>query len=91
MHQIHQVIENLVHKLDFQNNYLDKNDPWSGILEASTFPVQGTNHKMLQDAPVNLVFRCDMILNTVFVDEQESFRRRKQQIIDKKLEKPQTT
>ena len=36
---IHQVISNLVRTYDFQNNYLDKYNPWSGILAATYFAV----------------------------------------------------
>ena len=39
---IYQVIEKLVHTFNLQNNYLDEDDPWSGILEAINFAVSST-------------------------------------------------
>ena len=37
LERIHQVIANLIHKFDLKNNYLDEDDPWSGILVATAF------------------------------------------------------
>ena len=36
---IHQVIVNLVRTFDLQNNHLDEDEPWSGILVATEFTV----------------------------------------------------
>ena len=36
---IHQVISNFVRTFDLQNNYLDEDDPWSGILATKYFVV----------------------------------------------------
>ena len=54
---------------DFKNNYLDEDYPWSGVLATTYFEIKGTYHTMLQDMPIQLVFRCDIILNTPFVDD----------------------
>ena len=40
LERIHQVVANLVCMFDLQNNYLDKDDPRSGILSATDFAVQ---------------------------------------------------
>ena len=61
---IHQVIENLVHTFNLQNNYIDEDDPWSGILAATDFAVRSTYHITLQFTPGQIVFGRDMILNT---------------------------
>ena len=53
---IHQVIANLVRTYGLQNNDLDKDDPWSGILAATDFAVQSTYHTRLQATPGHLVF-----------------------------------
>ena len=42
--RIQQVITNLVCTYDLQNNYLDKDYPWSGILEATYFAVGSMCH-----------------------------------------------
>ena len=60
---IHQLIVSLVNTFNLQKSYLDEDDPWSGILEATSFSVQSTYHTMLQAITGQLVFGCDMILN----------------------------
>ena len=66
---IHQVIANLVHNFDFKDNYLDENDPWSGILAVMAFAVQSTHRTTLQGTPGQLVFERDMILKTPFIED----------------------
>ena len=83
LERIHQVIANLVRTFDLQNNYLDKEDPWAGILAATAFAVRSTYHTTLQATPGQLVFGRDMILNTPFIADWEAIRRRKQELIDK--------
>ena len=76
--QIHQIIVNLKHMFYLRNNYLDEDDPWSGILSATYFAVQSTYQTMLQATPRQLVLEHDMILNTPFISYCNSIRRRKQ-------------
>ena len=71
---IYQVISNLVHMFDCQNNYLYNYDPWSGILLAMDFVVQITYHTNLPATPVQLVFGRNMISNTPFVADWEAIR-----------------
>ena len=80
---IHQVIANLVRTFELQNNYLDEDDPWSGILAATDFAVRSTYHTTLQAMPGHMVFGCDMILNTPFRENWGAIRLRKNKIIDK--------
>ena len=54
---------NLVWEFDLQNNYLDKDEPWSGTIAAMDFSVRITYHTTLQATPGQLVFERDMILN----------------------------
>ena len=68
---------------DLQNNYLDEDDPWSGILAATYSVLQSTYHTTLQATPGQLIFGRDMILNTPFIAHWEAIRLRKQKIIDK--------
>ena len=88
---IHKVIANFVHKLDLQHNYLDGDDPWSGILADEDFVVLNTHHTTLKATPGQLVFECDMILHTSFIGYSEAIRRSNQKLIDKKLGKKRKT
>ena len=67
---------------DLQDNYLDKNDPWSGALSATVLAVRGTYHTMLQATPCQVVFGNGMILNTPFIADWEAISLRKQKIIE---------
>jgi hypothetical protein len=60
---VHQVIGNIVRTFELENNYLDDDDPWKGILSATAFAVQSTFHRTLQNTSGQLVFGHDMILN----------------------------
>ena len=80
---IHQVTANCLCKLDLQNNYLDEDDSWSGILAYTYFIVRSTYHTKLQSTSSKLVLLLDMIINTPFIADWRSIRRRKQQLIDK--------
>ena len=90
---IHQITANLKWMFDLQNNYLDKDDPWSGILADTDFAVQSTYHTTLQATPGQLVFGRAMILNTPFIADREDSRLFKKKIIDKnnQLENFKTT
>ena len=68
---------------DLENNYLDEEDPWAGILEAIYFAVGSTYHTTLQSTPVHMVFGCNMILNTPSIDDWESISICEQELIDK--------
>jgi hypothetical protein len=48
---------------NLEENFLDNDDPWSGILSATAFAVQSTYHTTLRAMPGQLVFGRDMILN----------------------------
>ena len=63
---------------DLQNKYIDEDDPWSEILEATAFAVRSTYHTTLQATPDQLVFARDMIINPPFIENWESIRLRKQ-------------
>ena len=67
--KINQVIVTLVRMFEFKYNYLDKKEPWAGILAATDFTVKNTYHITLQSTPGQLVYRSDMILNEPFIYE----------------------
>ena len=81
--RIHRVIENLVQTFNLENNDLDKDDPWSGILAATVFFVQSTYQTKFLATLGQLVFGRDMMLNNPFVYDLEANRRRKKELIDK--------
>ena len=82
--QIHQVIANMVQTFDLKLNYLDKEDPWKGVLAATAFAVQSTYHTTLKKMPGQLlVFGRDMIFNIQHVANWELNRQNKQNCINK--------
>ena len=83
LERIHQVIAKLVHTFNLNNNCLDQDDPWSGILAATAFTVHSTYHTTLQATPAQLMFGHDTILNNPFFTDWEAIRIPKQKLIDK--------
>ena len=81
--RIHQVIANIICTFELEDNYLDEDDPWKGILSATAFAVRSTFHTTLRKTPGQLVFGRDMILNIQHVANWEYIRARKQKLIDK--------
>ena len=67
LERIYQVIANLFHKFDLQNNDLNEDDSWSSILEDTDFAVHSTYHTTLQAKHGQLVFGQDMLLNAPFI------------------------
>ena len=80
---IHQVIANMVRTFELETNYLDKEDPWKGVLAATAFAVRSTYHTTLKKMPGQLVFGRDMIFNIQHVANWEFIRQNKQICIDK--------
>jgi transposase InsO family protein len=79
--RVHQVIGNIICTFELENNYLDDNDPWKGILSATAFAVQSTFHTTLQNTPGQLVLGCDMILNIKHEANWEYIHAQKRKII----------
>ena len=81
--RVHQTLGNIIRTFELQENYLDEDDPWAGVLSAAAFAVRATYHTMLQKTPGQLVFGRDMILNVKHIANWEYIRQRKQKLIDK--------
>jgi transposase InsO family protein len=81
--RVHQVIGNIIRTFELENNYLDEEDPWKGILSATAFAVRSTFHTTLHQSPGQLVFGRDMILNIKHTANWEYIKQRKQKLIDK--------
>ena len=62
LEQILQVLVNLVRTFNIQQTYVDKNDPWTGILVAAAFEISSTTSRQKGYSPGQFVFGRDMIL-----------------------------
>ena len=62
MEQIFQILENLVRTCNITKTYVDKYDPWSGILAAAAFEIISTTNILKGYSPGQLVFGRDMII-----------------------------
>ena len=67
---------NLLRTFRLQNNYIDKYDYYSDILEVTSFAFHITYHNKLQATTRQLVFGREMILNAPFVIYWEAISRR---------------
>ena len=85
--RVHQTIGNIIRTFELQENYLDEDDPWSGILSAVAFAIRATYHTTTQKSPGQLVFGRDMILNIQHQANWEYIRKRKQSKINDNNEK----
>jgi hypothetical protein len=85
--RVHQTIGNIVRTFELENNYVDEEDPWNGILSATAFAIRSTFHTTLRKSPGQLVFGRDMILNIKHAANWELIRQRKQTIINKNNKK----
>ena len=81
--RVHQVIGNIIRTFELENNYIDEEDPWKGILSATAFAVRSTFHTTLRNTPGQLVFGRDMILNIKHEANWEYIKKRKQDLIEK--------
>ena len=81
--RVHQTIGNIIRTLEPQNQPLDEESPWDGILAATMFAIRATFHTTLQATPSQLVFGRDAILNTTFEANWKQIKERKQSVIHK--------
>lgn len=85
--RVHQTLGNMIRTFEMYNNEaIDEEDPWTGILSAMMFAMHATYHTMLQDTPMQLVFGRDAIINTTFEANWHVIKQRKQAIIKKNNE-----
>ena len=84
---VHQTIGNMIRTFELEDNYLDEDDPWKGLLAAAAFAVRATIHTTLQKTPAQLVFGRDMILNINHLANWEYIKQRKQTLINKNNER----
>ena len=85
--RVHQVIANMIRTFELESTYMDKEDPWSGILAATAYAVRSTYHTTLQASPGQLVFGRDMIFNIKHVANWKLITYRKQKLINSNNER----
>jgi transposase InsO family protein len=81
LERVHQTIGNCIRTFQVAENYLDEDDPWSGILAATRFAIRATYHTTLSATPMQLVFGRDAILNVQFEADWRLIKERKQRLI----------
>ena len=77
----------MVRTFEVENQPIDEDDPWSGILSAVAWAVRSTFHTTLQSTPGQLVFGRDMIWDTAHVADWQYIKQRKQTLIKKNNKK----
>ena len=85
--RVHQVMRNIIMTFELEDNYLDEEDPWKGILSAAAFAIRSTYHTTLQKLPGQLVFGRDMIFNIKHKANWNYIKQRKQDIINQNNER----
>ena len=84
LESIHQVLGNLVQTYNISTQtYVDKNDPWTGILAAAAFAIFSTTNRQKVHNPGQLIFGRDMILRIKHRVDWELIRRQKQTQINR--------
>ena len=78
LEHIHQVLGNLVRTCKFTQTYVDKDDPWSSILDETKFAIRLTKNRLKGYSPGQLVSGHDMILPIKHTANWELIRQRKQ-------------
>ena len=80
--RVHQTIGNMIRNFElYDNDGIDDDDPWSGILATVMAAVRSTYLTITQATPMQLVFGRDAIINTKFIADWDYIRQRKQNII----------
>ena len=62
LERIHHVLGNLVWNFNISETYVDKDDPFAGILSAEEFAIHSIENGLKVYSLVQLVFERDMIL-----------------------------
>lgn len=79
--RVHQVIANLCQTFELEENYMDTDDPWAGLLTAATFTICSTIHTTLKVTPGQLVFGCNLILNIKHEANWNAIKEREEKLI----------
>jgi transposase InsO family protein len=80
--RVHQTVGNMIRTFElYDNDELDDNDPWSGILTAVMAAVRSTCSTTMRATPMQLVFGRDAVMNIQFQADWDYIRQRKQHVI----------
>ena len=71
---IHQVLGILVRTFNIQQTYVDKNDPWTGILAAADFAICSTTNRKKAYSLGQLIFGRNMIIPIKYMVDWELIR-----------------
>ena len=75
--RVHQTIGNMIRTFElYDNDGIDDDDPWSGILAAVMAAVRSTYSTTTQAMPMQLVFGRDAIINAKFIADWDYIRQR---------------
>ena len=85
LERIHQTIGNIIRTFKVQDEEIDLEDPWSGILAAAMFATRATIHTTLKATPCQLVFGRDAILNIKYAPDWVGIKERKQKLVKMKI------
>jgi len=66
LERVHQTIGNIIRTFEINDQEVDEDDPFSGILSATMFAIRATYHTTLKATPMQLVFGRDAFLNKRF-------------------------
>ena len=82
MERVHQTIGNMIRTFElYDNDGIDDDDPWSGILATVMAAVRSLYSTTTQATPMQLVFGRDAIINTKFIADWDNSCQRKQNIV----------
>ena len=75
--RVHQRIGNMIRTFElYDNDGIDDDNPWSGILAAVMAAMRSTYSTTTQATPMQLVFGRDAIINTKFIADWDYIRQR---------------
>ena len=81
--RMHQTVGNMIRMFQVcDNDLLDDEDPWAGILTAIAAAVHCTCNATMRATPVQLVFGRDFNMNTKFITDWDCIHARKQEHIN---------
>ena len=84
LERIHQVLGNLVRTFNISTQtYVNKYEPWTGILSAAEFEIRSTTNRKKGYSPGQLIFGHDMILLIKHRVNWELIRQQKQTQINR--------
>ena len=83
LERIHEGLGNLVRTFNISKNYVDKDDPWLGILSAAAFAIRSTTNIQNVYTMVLLIFFQNIILQIEYTVYWELLRQKNQMKINK--------